>query len=35
MCSNDLQVGQEELVSYMRGKCRDKFSANKSGFKVS
>ena len=34
MCSNDLQVRREELVSYMRENCRDKFSANKSGFKV-
>ena len=35
MRSNDPRVGEEELVSYMRGKCRDKSSANKSGFKVS
>ena len=33
MHSNNPQGDREELVSYMRGKCGDKFSANKSQFK--
>ena len=35
MCSNNPQREREELVSYMRGKYRDNFCANKSGFKGS
>ena len=35
MHSNNPRREREELVSYMRGKCRDNFCANKCGFKGS